>query len=324
MILVYAYHHEHGLTISEDLDFARRAVDAPDTTVWIDLCSEPCHVVERVGALFALNPGAVDDADDDDQRPRIDDYGDYLFMVLYASLAPEDPPEFSPRQLAVFLGKNWLLTIHNQPIRATRTAAERAKRMPERALGRGVDYHLFHIIDYLVDNFVLCAESYEEVLETLDESSMKADVTSGVLVELTRVQRELIHMRRMASAQRELAAQIAGGEYEFISAEVDRRFEHIYQHLTHAFELIEGMRETIHSIRDNYYAILAERTNTMMRTLTMFSTFIMPLTLITGFYGMNIDLWPNTEWPSGLLFTSALMAISGTCMFIYFKKRRWL
>ena len=324
MILVYTYHRENGLTIHDDLDAARREIEIPDTTVWIDLCGEPCHVVEHVGRIFDLNEGAIDDADDDDQRPRIDDYGDYLFMVLYATLAPEDPPEFSPRQLAVFLSKNWLITVHNQPIRATRTAADRAKRMPDRALGRGVDYHLFHIIDYLVDNFVICAESYEEVLDTLDEASMKADATSGVLAELTQLQRELIRMRRMASAQRELAAQIAGGEFEYISPEVDRRFEHIYQHLTHTFELIEGMRETIHSIRDNYYAVLAERTNHMMRTLTMFSSFIMPLTLITGFYGMNVDLWPSGTWPVGFLFACGLMVISSICMFIYFKKRRWL
>lgn len=324
MVLTYIYRGEGGLEIGDDLGAARRAVDEAGTTVWVDLDGETCALVERAGELFGLNPGAIADADDDDQRPRIDDYGDYLFMVFYASLAPEDPPEFSPRQLAVFLGKNWMITVHNKPIRAVRTAAERARRLPERAMGKGVDYHLFHIVDYLVDNFVICAESYEEVLDTLDEASMRADVSSGVLTELTRVQRELIHMRRMASAQRELAAQIAGGEYEFISAEVDRRFEHIYQHLTHAFELIEGMRETIHSIRDNYYAVLAERTNKMMRTLTMFSSFILPLSLITGYYGMNIDLWPGHAWPGGFLFVSAVMLFTGACMWIYFRKRHWL
>lgn len=324
MILVYTYERERGLTINEDLDAARKAIDDPGTTVWIDLCGEPLSVVERVGELFGLNEGAMDDALDEDQRPRIDDYVDYLFLLLYASLAPEDPPEFAPRQLSAFLSKNWLITIHNLPIRATRTAAERAKRMPERALGRGVDYHLFHITDYLVDNFVVCAESYEEVLDTLDEASMKAEVTSGVLVELTRVQRELIHMRRMASGMRELASQVAGGEFEFISPEVDRRFDHIYQHLTHTFELIEGMRETIHSIRDNYYAILAERTNRMMRTLTLFSAFILPISLVTGFYGMNLDLWPTADDYYGFPFVAVIIATTAVSMLIYFRKRRWL
>lgn len=324
MITGYLYDEAQGLRTTRDLAEARAAIDDGSTVLWLDVEAEDEDVHTAIGALFGLNPGAVDDADDKGQRPRIDDYGDYLFLLMYASLAPEDPPSFAPRQLAIFFGRRFLITIHDQPIRAIRTACDRLVRMPERALGRGLDYHLFHIIDYLVDNFVVCAESYEEILDDLDEASMRADVKSGLLADLTEVQRRLIRMRRMASAQRELAAQIAGGEYEFISPEVDRRFEHIYQHLTHAFELIEGMRETIHAIRDNYYAILAERTNQMMRTLTMFSTFILPLTLITGFYGMNVGLWPPGDSPLALLSIVGLMIASGGCMVLYFKRRNWL
>lgn len=324
MITAYTYSTEAGLKTGHDLAEARAAINDCDTVLWLDIEGETEDVLLRLGELFCLNAGSVDDADDSGQRPRVDDYGDYLFILMYASLAPEDPPSFAPRQLSIFLGRRYLITIHAEPIRAIRTACDRLVRMPERAIGRGLDYHLFHIIDYLVDNFVVCAESYEEVLDNLDEASMLADVKSGLLVELTEVQRRLIRMRRMASAQRELAAQIAGGEFEFISPEVDRRFEHIYQHLTHAFELIEGMRETIHAIRDNYYAILAERTNTMMRTLTMFSTFIMPLTLITGFYGMNIDLWPDGHSSVAFLLVSFVMLMSSASMLLYFRRRNWL
>ena len=323
MITAYTYSSTQALKTGHDLAEARAAINDCDTVLWLDVEGENEDVLQRIGELFSLNPGAVDDADDSGQRPRIDDYGDYLFILMYASLAPEDPPAFSPRQLSIFLGRRFLITIHAEPIRAVRTAVDRLVRLPDRSLGRGLDYHLFHIIDYLVDNFVICAESFEEILDELDDASMLADVKSGILGELTEVQRRLIRMRRMASAQRELAAQIAGGEFEFISPEVDRRFEHIYQHLTHAFELIEGMRETIHAIRDNYYAILAERTNIMMRTLTMFSTFIMPLTLITGFYGMNITFWPDGDSPIAFPMIALIMLVSSGCMLLYFRRRNW-
>ena len=323
MINAYTYNSTQGLHIGHDLAEACAAINDCDTVLWLDVEGENEAVLQRIGELFCLNPGAVDDAGDNNQRPRIDDYGSFLFILMYASLAPEDPPTFAPRQLAIFLGRRFLITLHAEPIRAITTACDRLVRMPERAMGRGLDYHLFHIIDYMVDNFVVCAESFEEILDELDEASMLADVKSGILSELTDVQRRLIRMRRMASAQRELAAQIAGGEYEFISPEVDRRFEHIYQHLTHAFELIEGMRETIHAIRDNYYAILAERTNIMMRTLTMFSTFIMPLTLITGFYGMNVELWPTGTSPYAFPLIAVVMLLSGACMLLYFRRRNW-
>lgn len=324
MIQGYLYHPERKLTRLATLEEARAAVDDPEVTLWLDLEAESGETLQRLGELFGLNPGSIDDADDNDQRPRIDDYGAYLFIVMYASLAPEDPPEFAPRQLALFLSRNYLITVHNQPIRALKTAADRVCRLPDRALGRGVDIHFFHIADYLVDNFVICAESYEDVLDTLDEESMSPDCDSNVLTNLAQVQRTLIRMRRMASAQRELAAQIAGGEYEYISDEVDRRFEHIYQHLTHAFELIEGMRETCHSIRDNYYALLAERTNKLMRTLTIFSAFLLPMTFLTGFYGMNLHLWPASDSPYGMAFVVILLSTTALCMLIYFRKRKWL
>lgn len=324
MIQALTYNPKTGFHLGDDIEAARRALDEHDTMLWLDLEGEPCNVIQRVGELFDLNAGAIDDADDDDQRPRIDDYGDYLFILMYASLAPENPPTFSPRQLSLFLGRGFLITVHNQPIRAVTTTMARAKRMPERALSRGMDFIFFHIADYLVDNFVVCAESYEEKLDDLDECSMQPDVHHEIIQELTQLQRTLIRMRRMISAQRELAAQIAGGEYEFVSAEVDRRFEHIYQHLTHAFELIEGMRETAHSIRDNYYAVLAERTNSLMRTLTIFSTFIMPMTLVTGFFGMNVDLLLPADSPISLIVAFLLMFISGASMIVYFKRRHWI
>lgn len=324
MITALIYSHTNGFKESHDLDEARAALEEPDTVLWLDLEGESCEAIQRMGRLFSLNEGAIDDADDDDQRPRIDDYGDYLFVLLYAALAPADPPVFAPRQLALFLSRNYLISVHNHPIRAIKTGLDRAKRMPERAIGRGLDYKFFHIVDYLVDNFVVCAEHYEEILDDIDERSMDPDVSNAILVELTHLQRVLMRMRRMVGAERELAAEIANGEYDFIGPEVDRRFDHIYQHLTHTFELVEGMRETGHSIRDNFYAVLAERTNALMRTLTIFSTFIMPLTLITGVYGMNVDLWPSGDSPLSFIFVCVLMGISAVCMFIYFRKRKWI
>jgi len=324
MIKGYGYHPDGTLELISCLDDALRLHNVDGVNVWVDLEGESHETLLYAADLFGINPDAIDDALEEDQRPRVDDYGPHHFILLYAMLAPEEPPKFSPRTLGVFLGRGFLLTIHELPIRAIISAHLRAVRNPERAFARGMDYHLFHIMDALVDNCLICAESYEDELDELDEMSMKADAKSGVLTELLQLQRTLIRMRRLVSAQREMAAQFAGGDFEHISDGVEPRFEHIYQHLTHAVELLEGMRETLHGIRDNYYAVLTERTNSLMRTLTIFSAFILPLTLITGFYGMNLSFWPPSEASYAMPIVGAAMLLTAGCMFLYFRRRRWL
>jgi magnesium transporter len=114
------------------------------------------------------------------------------------------------------------------------------------------------------------------------------------------------------------------GEYDFISDDVERRFSHVYDHLTKTIELIDNLRELLHGVRDSYQAVVANRMNAVMKTLTIFASLFLPLTLIAGIYGMNTPLWPDptkiiTFW--GII---ALMAIVSVVMLFFFRRRRWL
>jgi magnesium transporter len=289
--------------------------------VWIDVEAASRVELDALGAAFHLMAENIEDCLEGEQRPRIDEFDDSLFLIAYAMIGPDDPARYDPRKVCFFLGERYLITVHEKTVRALQPIKRHCEMHIRQTLERGVDYLLYTIVDAMADNFLLCAEYYEEQLDALEERSLSSEIDPQVLDELAVLRWELIAFRRKMMSMREAIVPFARGIYSHFSPGIEARFRHVVDHITVGLELSEGLREIMQGIRDNYHAHLAERTNALMRTLTLFASIMMPLTLIAGFYGMNVVLWPNTDLPSTTWLIFGGMIALAVGMYVYFRYR---
>lgn len=191
-------------------------------------------------------------------------------------------------------------------------------------LAQGVDFILYAILDGVVDNYAVVAESYELRLEQLEEASLQTDADGGFLADAARLRHELLDLRRLAFSLRELVMPLADGECDYISGTLALRFRHVCDHLTQVIELTDVQRERLHGVRDNYHMTLTARTNIIMRTLTLFASIMLPLSFVAGVYGMNLPLWPPPHSPWTFWGVLGVMAGIATILLLWFRQRKWL
>ncbi|MHC4093940.1 MAG: magnesium transporter CorA family protein, partial [Planctomycetota bacterium] len=307
-----------------DVEAAMAAAGRDEAVLWLDLEEPAEEEVRAVGEAFRLDADAVEDCLHGEQRPRIDEFEHHIFLVLYGALGPDGTSVFDPRKLAAFLGPNAVITVHRQPLRSVSSVRNRCRRNTRHLLDRGADFVLYSIIDAIVDNYIVAAEEYEERLEELEEDSLRSDVDEGLVAKSGELRRQLLELRRLARSQRELLIPLVKGEYEHVSGALEQRFGHVEDHVMHAIDLIDGMRERLSAVHDNYNTALANRANAIMKTLTLFATIILPLTLVAGIYGMNLPLWPPSNHPAsfgGVL--GGMLLVTGAVLY-YFRKKHWL
>jgi magnesium transporter len=292
--------------------------------LWLDLEEPTEEEVRAVGNNFQLDAEAVEDCLHGEQRPRIDEFEHCIFLVLYGAVGPDGTTEFAPRKLSAFLGPNLLITVHREPLRSIRTLRERCRKSGRQLLGRGVDFVLYSLIDSMVDYYVLVAEAYETKLEELEDASLDPGVDETILGRSGALRREFLELRRLAASQRELLIPLAKGEYEHLSETLEQRFAHVEDHVRQAIDLVDGLRERLNAVHDNYHTALANRTNAIMKTLTLFATIMLPLTLVAGIYGMNLPLWPPIDHPASFWGVVGSMVVIAGGVLYYFRRKHWL
>lgn len=302
----------------------REAHAQPDARVWIDLEApdEPELLVPR--DLFHLDDEALYDCIHGEPWPRIDDFETHIFLVLYGLFGLKEVGEGDPHKLAIFCGPRFLVTVHRQPLLTVRQVKAHCGRHPEVLIGRGVDAVLCALIDAMVANYLRVADRYEERLDALEDRSFRPDVDAGLLPELADLRRDLIQLRRLATAQRELLQPLMTGEYDFISEALSQRFQHVRDHLSQVIEAVDGMREVMGGVYQNYHSALAGRTNEIMKVLTIYAGILLPLTLIAGIYGMNLPLWPAPESPWSFWVVMGIMIGTTLLLYVQFRRRKWL
>jgi len=305
------------------LDGVRAAADRPDATLWVDVEQPTLEQLNELGGILGLVQEALEDSLEGSQRPRVDEYENHLFIVLYGAVGPEDLNEFHPRKLTILFSSRFMVTIHAEPLRTINTQLKRFERRQEVAVKQGLDYLLYSIVDSMVDNYGLVVETYAEQLDALEERSLHAEGDPAVLSELVDVRRELLHVRRMIASMRELVSPIAAGEMDYVSEDLEPRFSHVRDHLTTTLELVDSHREILHAIRENYNLWLANRMNEVMKVLTIFASFFLPLSLIAGIYGMNTPLWPDPSSPRTFWEIIVLMSLTAGAMLVYFWRKKW-
>jgi magnesium transporter len=297
-----------------------------DVRLWVHLERPTDQELQRLGKIAGLDEEALDDCLHGEQQPRVDEFESHIFLVLYGLYGLKEQQDLDPHKLAAFCGSRFLITVVRYPLLSVRQVRAHCGRHPETLLARGVDVVLFEIIDTIVDNYLRVADRYEDRLEDLEERSFDIDVDDGdaLLEQAAEVRRDVLELRRLAVAQRQLLLPVAKGNYDFVSETLSQQFSQVCDHLSQVVDTVDSLRETVVSIRDNYHTALTRRTNEIMKLLTVFAAVMLPLTLIAGVYGMNLPLWPPSNNPLSFWIVLATMTTIAATMLAYFRRRKWL
>ncbi|MBL7987235.1 MAG: magnesium/cobalt transporter CorA [Chlorobi bacterium] len=225
-------------------------------------------------------------------------------------------------QLNTFLGERYIVTHHYYHSPSIQRAIAHCERNPG-SVKRGPDY-LYHIILHdIVDQYAVTLDQFDAEMDKLETEVFHAS-SRRTLAHILAMKRRLFQLRRITSYQREMVSRLARGEFDLIADVEIAYYRNVYDHLVRASELAESYRDVVTGLLDGYLSMNSNRMNEIMKVLTLFSTFFLPLTFIAGVYGMNFHFMPELEWPYGYLFAWGVMAVTAVGMFSYFRRKRWL
>jgi magnesium transporter len=298
---------------------------ARDEFFWLDLVNPSTEDIEKLRELFGFHPLALEDARHFGQRPKLDHYGDYIFVVFYGAREDEEGrPSITLEEVQMFISGKYLLTLHRDPLPALE---EQLKRLEGQVL-HSEQFLLYRVFDALTDSFFPLLTRMDDEIDEL-EAAVLAGPTDEQLQRLFAMKRELVAMRKVVTPQRDLFARSIDQLADLPGLELDERdyFRDVYDHLIRISDLIDSYRDLLSNTTDLYLSTVSNRQNEVMKQLAIVGTIFLPLSFITGFFGMNFS-WLVTKgitstWSFFVLGIGSLLV---TCLFLlrFFKRKGWV
>jgi magnesium transporter len=296
--------------------------------LWVDFVSEPPENCLPILQGFGFHPLAIDDALQETHSPKLDDWGDYLYIALNYMNAEENGDSWDTEvdELDIFLGQSYIVTHHDHPISAideTRAACDRDPRNVQ----EGADHILYKITDNLVAGYMPAVEKIDEAIDQIEDQVFDRP-SPRTLERLFALKRVLLAMRRILLPQREVLNKLARDDYKVIDPKDRIFFRDIYDHLVRLHDLNESLRDLVGGVLDTYLSVVNNRMNEIMKTLTTITVLFMPLTVLTGYFGMNFFEPPGTlnSWTTNPVFylTLATIFLLPLGMYIWMRRRTWI
>jgi magnesium transporter len=316
----------HGISDEESArliqaELSGNGATAPGPLVWIDVISpgdkEAAFLREDVG----FHPLAVEDCVRGRQRPKMDRYTDYLFLVLYAASINPERNRMALNELHVFLGERFIVTVHDYRVEEVGEILARWRAAPRDSMGvANLAYMLF---DAIVDDYFPVIEHFADRAERFEASIFEQGVAPG-MEEILLLRQELVTFRRIVAPQREVLSALLRRDLPVLRPELLPYFQDVHDHIIRVTEEIDALRELLSALLDAQFSLSANRLNHTMRTMTAWSIILMSMALIAGIYGMNFTWMPELRWKAGYFLSLALMAAIGTGLITFFRHRNWL
>ena len=294
------------------------------TVTWLNVTGlHDIEVLEKFGKHFALHPLVLEDVLSTEGRPKYEDFGTYVFLVLKTLHYDDAAHELRVEQISLILGSNFVISFQEieadpfDPIRERiRTGKGRIRRM-------GPDYLAYALMDAIVDNYFAILEKIGDHTEALGVRAVE-DPDPAVLHSVQTLKGELSYLRRFVWPLREVISGLQRGESELIGKETEIYLRDVYDHTIQVMETIESFRDVAAGMFDTYLSSVSNRMNEVMKVLTIIATIFIPMTFVAGIYGMNFQLMPELGWRWG--YVGALLVMLGTAvaMLVYFRTKRWL
>jgi magnesium transporter len=303
-----------------------------ENRLWLDVEAPTAEELDLLAEEFILHPLALEDVTHQGQRPKIDTYEDFYFLVCYDIDYDATSDKIDEHELHIFIGKNFLVTIHYEPIEEIDEVASRFLRNTT-AIERGIGILLYSLLDTIVDHYFPVIDRIGDRIEELEAGVFveNGGVPQQAMQSIQLLKRELITMRRVVAPERDAMAVLARRELPIVSEAAGVYFQDLYEHVLRVTDVLDVYRELLGGVLDSYLSInsnnlatAANNLNAVMKTLTSYSIILMSMTLVAGIYGMNFEFMPELGWPLG--YPAALLAMAAIFVVLrmYFKRRGWL
>ncbi len=309
-------------------DAATAATAAPSTLarrlreggwVWLDVTYDAPGEVAALAADFGFDTLTVEDVVDPSEFPKMDEYDGYLFLILF-SLGAVDA-RIRTMELDVYLGPDYLVTLHEAPVPAIDWLWEEAQSTPALASG-GADQLLARLVEASTRRVIPLMDHLEQELEVLEDRAILGDRT--VVGDLQALRRDTIVLRRMTGPQRQVVNAMTREGLAHVGQRARLRFENVDDLLFRVTESLDASRALLASVLDTYRSTVAEDMNEVMKVLTVFSAILLPLSLLAGIYGMNFSNMPELRWEYGYFGVLAVMAVTAVGLWLYFANRGFI
>jgi magnesium transporter len=329
MIRALYYSPDSPLETEFPTEKFKSALQNPKGLLWVDFTGEPPGVCEPLMRdVFGFHPLAIDDALQETHTPKVDDWDSFVYIVLNAMHINDDPANglLKMSELDAFLGPNYIVTHHDNPIAATDEVWYACQR-DARHLQGGADHLMYKIADHLVAGYMPIVAEIDKAIDQIEDDIFDAP-TPKTLEQIFSLKRALLAMRRVITPQREVLNKLARDDYTVIDPRDRIFFRDVYDHLVRLHDLNESMRDLVSGALDTYLSVINNRMNEVMKTLTVITTLFMPISFVAGFFGMNffepvahMTRWTNQPAFLVMLLITILLPIS---IYMWLRRRTWV
>jgi len=312
-----------------DLDKIDLSFALHDTAgfLWVDFEAESAEACEPVLLnTFGFHPLAVDDALEESHVPKLDDWGEYLYIVMHAAAIQPGNFDIVSLEMDIFLGRNFIVTHHDQPIESINHIWTLVQR-DQRHIKGGVDHVMYLLTDDIATHYMDLVEALDDKIDEIEAEIFdrpKRDTVEKVFA----IKRAVLYLRRIVAPQREVLNRLARDDIEMIDAKDRVYFRDVYDHYVRLYDIIEGVRDLVSGTLDTYLSVTNNRMNDIMKTLTVITTLFMPISFLSGFFGMNffqpsypLDIW--TGLPA-FIISMIIFILTPVSMFLWIRRRGWM
>jgi magnesium transporter len=293
-------------------------------SVWVDLAAPTPDEARVLRDVFRFHELAVEDALSQRHHPKIEAYDSYLYLILHGIDFEASRHRFATHDTDFFLGPTFLVTVHGGNRRSIADVRELCARSPH-VLAEGPAALMHRIVDAMVDHYEPEADKIEDGIDALEREMFEAAVGSDGLKRLLGLKQDVASLRRVTHPQRDAVARLARREFLLVGEQVGYRFRDVYDHLVRLSDQATAMQDRVTGLLEAHLSHVSNRLNAVMKVLTVIATIFMPLTVLTGLYGMNVTLpgFPGGEAAQFWWIMGIMVAVSGVMLWV-FRRRRWL
>lgn len=309
--------------ITDNLTECCEFKDSPNIS-WLDFTG--LHDVEKIGEIgkmFEIHPLVIEDILNTSQRPKIEIFDNYFFIVFKMLYFNAKISRIESEQVSLIVTKNKVLSFQEKEGDVFDPLRERIRKSKGRVKSMGSDYLAYEILDIIVDNYLEILETLGEQIEVLEEELMK-NPGSKTLGKIYRLKREILMVRKSVWPLRDVVSKLERGDIDMIEKKTEIYIRDLYDHVVQVIDTVETFRDMSTGLLDLYLSSVSFKMNDIMKVLTIISTIFIPLTFIAGVYGMNFENMPELRSDYGYFVVIAGMLLVGIGMIFYFRKKKWI
>lgn len=321
MVTTVVVHNGASAPGPTDADGLIATLADPAARVWVDIESPTEAEFGLLATVFRFHPLAIEDCRIQNELPKLDDYGEVLFLIVHSPHHDNGAETLRTTEMHFFLSAGFLVTVHDgeSPVIAE---LKREIQRDTPAFKRGTDFLLHHALDLIADRYITLLDTLDEVTDDLEQQVMGRP-DPRLLTRVFGVKRQLLHLVRLSHLQREVVHRLSREPFPQIGETARWYFRDVYDHLFQVSSMAEFYRDTVTGVRDAYLSVVSNRLNETMKVLTAFASVVLPLTVVTGIYGMNFDVMPELHWRWGYPAVLLVMGVMAVGLAAYFRRRGW-